>query len=45
MIEHEVDSLPVVKIKDNGNYEIVGRLTKTSITHAFMDLNNGIAID
>ena len=45
MIEHEVDSLPVVKAKENGNYEIVGRLTKTSITHAFMDLNNGIAID
>jgi len=45
MIEHEVDSLPVVVIKENGNYEPVGRLTKTSITHAFMDLNNGDAID
>ena len=45
MIEHEVDSLPVVQSNGHGGYEVLGRLTKTNITKAFMDLNNGNVLD
>lgn len=37
LIEREVDSLPIVTEHENG-LEIVGRLTKTSITRAFISL-------
>ncbi|MEG0450022.1 MAG: helix-turn-helix transcriptional regulator [Lysinibacillus sp.] len=37
LIEREVDSLPVVVQHENG-FEIVGRLTKTTITRAFISL-------
>lgn len=37
LIEHEVDSLPVVT-KANNHLKIVGRLTKTNITKAFISL-------
>lgn len=37
LIEREIDSLPVVKETENGP-KIVGRLTKTSITRAFISL-------
>ncbi len=37
LIEREIDSLPVVEETDNGQ-RIVGRLTKTSITRAFISL-------
>lgn len=37
LIEREVDSLPVVNQLEDG-FEIVGRLTKTSITRAFISL-------
>ncbi|OCS90601.1 helix-turn-helix transcriptional regulator [Caryophanon latum] len=37
LIEREVDSLPVIIEQDNG-LEIIGRLTKTSITRAFISL-------
>lgn len=45
MIEHEVDSLPVVQINEHGGYEVLGRLTKTNITKAFMDLSSGNILD
>jgi CBS domain-containing protein len=42
VVEHEVDSLPVVKlfIDMNGqeNLEVVGRITKTNIARLFLDL-------
>lgn len=42
IIEHEIDSLPVVeKVKDqNGEegYKVVGRITKTTITRLFVEL-------
>lgn len=42
IVEHEVDSLPVVKtyIGEFGEdkYEVVGRITKTNITRLFLDL-------
>jgi CBS domain-containing protein len=42
IVEHEVDSLPVVKffIDENGdeNLEVVGRVTKTNIARLFLDL-------
>lgn len=37
LIEREIDSLPVVNETENG-LEIIGRLTKTSITKAFISL-------
>ena len=44
LIDHEVDSLPVVEKvkKENGEkaYKIVGRITKTTITRLFVDLGN-----
>lgn len=44
IVEHEVDSLPVVKtyMGENGEerLEVVGRITKTNITRLFLDLAN-----
>lgn len=37
MIEQQIDSLPVVAIKEEG-FEVVGRITKTNITRAFLSL-------
>lgn len=37
LIEREIDSLPVVNETEEG-LEIVGRLTKTSVTRAFISL-------
>lgn len=37
LIEREIDSLPVVKETEKG-IEVIGRLTKTSITRAFISL-------
>ncbi len=37
LIEKQIDALPVIKEADGG-YEIVGRLTKTNITKAFVAL-------
>ena len=41
LIEHQIDGLPVVKRREDGALEIVGRLTKTNITRAFVDLGAG----
>jgi DeoR family transcriptional regulator, catabolite repression regulator len=37
LIEKQIDALPIVKETDNG-YEVVGRITKTNITKAFLSL-------
>ncbi|MDD4803441.1 MAG: helix-turn-helix transcriptional regulator [Syntrophomonas sp.] len=41
IVEHEVDSLPVVKqLKgtDEDKYEVIGRITKTNVARLFLDL-------
>jgi CBS domain-containing protein len=40
LIEHEIDSLPVIERIDDGkkNYRVVGRLTQTNITRLFVEL-------
>ncbi|QGT99975.1 Transcriptional repressor CcpN, MarR family [Candidatus Syntrophocurvum alkaliphilum] len=44
IVEHEVDSLPVVKcyidFDDEEKLEVVGRITKTNIARLFLDLAN-----
>lgn len=40
MIEKEIDSLPIVTKKDNGKYEVKGRISKTTITKIFVSLLN-----
>lgn len=40
LIEHQIDSLPVVKLEMNGEkkvYKLVGRVTKTNITKLFLE--------
>ncbi|MEH7121244.1 helix-turn-helix transcriptional regulator [Neobacillus vireti] len=37
LIEKQIDALPVVKKSDNG-YEVIGRVTKSNITKAFLAL-------
>lgn len=44
IIDSEVDSLPVVRTvgeKEEKQYEVIGRLTKTNITKLFVDLGEG----
>lgn len=38
LIEKQIDALPIVKRKDVSKYEVVGRITKTNITKALVDL-------
>jgi len=40
MVEHHVDSLPVVKEAedDKNRFEVIGRVTKTTIAKAFVEL-------
>jgi len=38
MVEREVDALPVTKPLDNGELEVVGRVSKTTIARAFVEL-------
>jgi DeoR family transcriptional regulator, catabolite repression regulator len=40
LIEKQIDALPVVKSDNSGRYEVVGRITKTNITKAIVDLAN-----
>jgi CBS domain-containing protein len=44
LIEHEIDSLPVVEeIGDsNRNLRVIGRITKTNITRMFVELGTNI---
>jgi len=39
--EHEVDSLPVVRIEDNQNLKVVGRITKTNLAQLLLELSEG----
>lgn len=39
LIEKQIDALPVIKETENG-YEVIGRITKTNITKAFVALAN-----
>jgi DeoR family transcriptional regulator, catabolite repression regulator len=39
LIEKQIDALPVVRKSENG-YEVIGRLTKTNITKAFVGLGD-----
>lgn len=38
MVRHEVDSLPVVRNQSAGDFEVVGRLSKTTVARAFVEL-------
>ncbi|MGE8206212.1 helix-turn-helix transcriptional regulator [Heyndrickxia sp. NPDC080065] len=38
LIEKQIDSVPVVKETSNHAYEVIGRITKTNITKAFVAL-------
>ncbi|OIJ16704.1 transcriptional repressor CcpN [Anaerobacillus alkalilacustris] len=40
LIEKQIDALPVVKTVDGIKYEVIGRITKTNITKALVDLAN-----
>lgn len=44
LIEHEIDSLPVVEIVDGDskNLKVIGRITKTTITRLFVELGNNM---
>jgi DeoR family transcriptional regulator, catabolite repression regulator len=39
LIEKQIDALPVVRKTENG-FEVIGRLTKTNITKAFVALGD-----
>lgn len=39
LIEKQIDALPVIKETDKG-YEVIGRITKTNLTKALVDLGN-----
>ncbi|EGQ2871747.1 helix-turn-helix transcriptional regulator [Staphylococcus pseudintermedius] len=38
MIHKEIDSIPIVREKDNGKFEVTGRISKTTITKLFVSL-------
>ncbi|GIN85451.1 transcriptional repressor CcpN [Heyndrickxia sporothermodurans] len=38
LIEKQIDSVPVVKEVENNGFEVIGRITKTNITKAFVAL-------
>lgn len=42
LIEHEIDSIPVVEIVDEESkkYKVIGRISKTNITRLFAELSN-----
>lgn len=46
MIRHQIDAIPVVRLVDKQNmkYEIMGRITKTTITKAFVELGENISV-
>jgi len=39
LIDRQIDAIPVIKETDKG-FEVIGRITKTSITKAFVSLGN-----
>ncbi|MDQ7184916.1 transcriptional repressor CcpN, partial [Staphylococcus aureus] len=38
MIEKEIDSIPIVRKKDNQKYEVIGRISKTTIAKLLVAL-------
>lgn len=40
MIEHQIDGMPVVRKNKNGRLKVVGRVTKTNVTRAFVTLGS-----
>ena len=38
MIDKEIDSLPIVRPKENDKFEVIGRISKTTITKLFVSL-------
>lgn len=46
MMRHQVDSLPVVRphTEYNGEWEVIGRVTKTTIAKAFVELGQTIKV-
>lgn len=38
MMDHQLDSIPVVEMAKNGRYKVTGRITKTIITRLFVEL-------
>ncbi|KGM45515.1 transcriptional repressor CcpN [Neobacillus niacini] len=40
LIDKQIDALPIVRPSEQG-YEVIGRITKTNITKAFVALGNG----
>ena len=40
MIEHQIDGMPVVRKNKNGRLKVVGRVTKTTVTRAFVSLGS-----
>lgn len=40
MIEHQIDGMPVVRKNRNGRLKVVGRVTKTNVTRAFVNLGS-----
>ncbi|TDA70197.1 MAG: transcriptional regulator [Clostridia bacterium] len=44
IVEHEVDSLPVVKAEEDsrlGRLQVIGRVSKTNVTRLFVELGEG----
>jgi DeoR family transcriptional regulator, catabolite repression regulator len=41
IMEYEVDSLPVVRVTDDKNYKVVGRVTKTNLARMIVELAEG----
>lgn len=44
LIDHEIDSIPVVEVVDNDKkmLKVIGRVTKTTITRLFVELGNNM---
>ncbi len=44
LIEHQIDSLPVVEVEDGDlkKLKVIGRVTKTTITRLFVELGNNL---
>lgn len=42
MIKHQIDGMPVVRKNKNGRLQVVGRVTKTNVTKAFVDLGSNM---
>jgi DeoR family transcriptional regulator, catabolite repression regulator len=42
LIDKQIDAVPVVNVTENGDREVIGRITKTNITKAFVALAEDI---